>query len=178
MVVLGNGDITSASSSSSSSESESGCDVPPLEGDLLMVRRLMWSVREDRYKTQRANIFHTRCMVMGKICSLIIDGGSCTNVAIQRLIENLALKTSPHPRPYKLQWLSENGELVVDRQIFICFSIGKYVNQTLFDVVPRRLVISYLEGLGSMIGMLSTMVSQTNFHLYMKGKRLLLNLCL
>ena len=47
MVVLGNEDITSAfssSSSSSSSESESGCDVQPLEGDLLMVRRLMGSV--------------------------------------------------------------------------------------------------------------------------------------
>ena len=51
----------------------------------------------------------------GKICSLIIDGGSCTNVASQRLIEKLSLKTSSHPRPYKLQWLSENEELVVDR---------------------------------------------------------------
>ena len=52
---------------------------------------------------------------MGKICSLIIDRGSCTNVASQRLIEKLTLKTSPHLRPYKLQWLSENEELVVDR---------------------------------------------------------------
>jgi len=60
---------------------------------------------------------------MEKICSLIIDDGSCTDVASQRLIEKLALKTSPHPRPYKLQWLSENGELVVDRQVLICFSM-------------------------------------------------------
>ena len=44
--MLGNGDITSASSSSSSSsssESESECDAQPLEGNLLMVRRLMGS---------------------------------------------------------------------------------------------------------------------------------------
>ena len=74
MVVLGNGDITSASSSSSSSGSESECDVQPLEGDLLMVRMLMGSVCKDRDETQRENIFYTRCMVMGKICSLIIDG--------------------------------------------------------------------------------------------------------
>ena len=50
MVVLDNGDITSASSSSSSSsstESESQCDVQPLKGDLLMVRRLMGSVCKD-----------------------------------------------------------------------------------------------------------------------------------
>ena len=75
---------------------------------------------------------------MGKICSLIIDGGSCTNVASQRLIGKLALKTSPHPRPYKIQWLRENGEIVVDRQVLICFSIGKYVDEILFDVVPME----------------------------------------
>ena len=39
--MLGNEDITSTSFSSSSSESESECDVQILEGDLLMVRRLM-----------------------------------------------------------------------------------------------------------------------------------------
>nr|ACN78969.1 truncated putative gag polyprotein [Glycine max]ACN78976.1 truncated putative gag polyprotein [Glycine max] len=64
MVVLGNGNIISASSSSSSSS----------YSDLLMVRRLMGSVCKDRDETRKENIFHTRCMVMGKICSLIIDG--------------------------------------------------------------------------------------------------------
>ena len=50
MAVLGNGVITSASfssSSSSSTESESQCDVQPLKGFLLMVRRLMGSVCKD-----------------------------------------------------------------------------------------------------------------------------------
>ena len=75
-----------------------------------MVRRLIGNVCKDRDETQRENIFHTRCMVMGKICSLIIDGGSFTNVASQRLIEKLALKTSRHPRIYKLQWLSKKYE--------------------------------------------------------------------
>jgi len=50
----------------------------------------------------------------------------------------LALKTSPHPGPYKLQWLSKNEELVVDRQVLICFSIGKYVDEILFDVVLMK----------------------------------------
>ena len=98
----------------------------------------MDSVCKDIDETLRENIFHARCMVMGKICSLIIDGGSCTNVASQRLIENLALKTSPHPRPYKLQWLSKNVKLVIDRQVLICFSIEKYVNEILFNVVPME----------------------------------------
>ena len=106
MVVMGNGDITSASSSSSFnsfSESESECDVQPLKGDLLLVSRLMGSVCKYKDETQRENIFHTGCMVMRKICSLIIDESSCINVASQRLIEKFALKTFPHPRPYKLQ---------------------------------------------------------------------------
>ena len=75
---------------------------------------------------------------MGKICSLIIDRGNCTNVASQRLIEKLALKIFPHPKPYKLQWLSENGELVVDKQVLICFFIGKYVDEIFFYVVPME----------------------------------------
>ena len=86
IVVLGNEDITSTSFSSSSSESESECDVQILEGDLLMVRRLMGCVCNNRDETQRENIFHSRCMVMGKICALIVDGVSCSNVASKRLI--------------------------------------------------------------------------------------------
>ncbi|XP_071725831.1 uncharacterized protein [Rutidosis leptorrhynchoides] len=47
-------------------------------GELLMIRRVMHSVE---YKSQRENIFHSRCTVKGKVCSLIVDGGSCTNAA-------------------------------------------------------------------------------------------------
>jgi len=50
-------------------------NVMYLEGYLLIVKRLMRSVCKDRDETQRENIFHTRCVVMGKICFLIIDGG-------------------------------------------------------------------------------------------------------
>ena len=34
--------------------------------------------------------------------------------------------------------MSENEELVVDRQILICFSFGKYVDVILFDFVPME----------------------------------------
>ena len=34
----------------------------------------MGSVCKDRDETKRKNIFHAKCMVMGKICSMIIDG--------------------------------------------------------------------------------------------------------
>ena len=60
-------------------------------------------------EVQRENIFHTRCHVQNKVCSVIIDGGSCTNVASITMVEKLGMTTSKHPRPYKLQWLNDSG---------------------------------------------------------------------
>ena len=98
----------------------------------------MGSLCKDRDDTQNENIFHSRCLVNGKVCSLIIDGGSYTNVASTRLVEKLGLKTTPHPKPYKLQWLSDNGELVVDKQVLLTFSIVRYVDELLCDMVPME----------------------------------------
>ncbi|XP_016690820.1 uncharacterized protein [Gossypium hirsutum] len=67
---------------------------------------------------QRENIFHTCCQVQGKLCSVIIDGGSCTNVASTLLVEKLSKPTTKHPSPYKLQWLNDGGELKVTKQDF------------------------------------------------------------
>ena len=44
-------------------------------------RALTTQVKEDDGHVQRENLFHTRCRIKGKVCSVIIDGGSCTNVA-------------------------------------------------------------------------------------------------
>jgi len=38
---------------------------------------------------------------------VIVDRGSCTNVASVRLMSKLNLAIKQHPRPYKLQWLSK-----------------------------------------------------------------------
>ena len=98
----------------------------------------MGSLSKDFDDTQRENLFHTRCLVQGKVCSLIIDGGSCTNVVSSRLVDKLALTTYPHPHAYKLYWLSDEGEVVVDKQILISFTIGKYQDDVLCDVIPME----------------------------------------
>ena len=137
--MLKNGKVDSKSSNgshSSSIELEDDGFLPPKERDLLMVRRLMGSLCKDKDDTQRKNIFHSRCLVNGKVCSLIIDGGSCINVASTRLVEKVGLKTTPHPKPYKLQWLSDYGELVVDKKVLLTFSIGNYVDEVLCNMVP------------------------------------------
>ena len=87
---------------------------------------------------QRDNLFHTRCFVHNKVCSVIIDGGSCTNVASTTLVEKLGLPLLMHPRPYKLQWLNDSGEVKVNKQVLVSFQIGKYEDEVLCDVVPMQ----------------------------------------
>ena len=52
---------------------------------------------EDLETVQRDNIFHTRCHIEDKVCSVVINGGSCTNVASMELVEKLSLPTTKHP---------------------------------------------------------------------------------
>jgi hypothetical protein len=89
-------------------------------------------------EVQRENIFHTRCYVKDKVCSVIIDGGSCTNVASTIMVEKLGLPMVKHPRSYKLQWLNDSGEIRVNKQVLVAFRICKYEDEVLCDVVPMQ----------------------------------------
>ena len=63
-----------------------------VEGVALVTRLVLSAqVKEDDIEQQRENIFHTRSHVNNKACSLIIDGGSFTNVASALLVEKLQL---------------------------------------------------------------------------------------
>ena len=116
-------------------DNESDCDsMPSLEDvddeecvvqrELMVARRALSVQAKGDDEVQWENIFHTRCHVQNKVCSVIIDGGSCTNVANTTLVEKLGMLTSKHPRPYKLQWLNDSRELRVNKQVLISFSIG------------------------------------------------------
>ncbi|KAL1203462.1 RNA-directed DNA polymerase-like protein [Cardamine amara subsp. amara] len=109
----------------------------PETGELLVIRRAL-STLYDPETIQRENIFHTRCTVNTKVCSLIIDGGSCTNVARKYLVDKLGLPKTKHPRPYRLRWLNNETELRISEQVSVPFSIGKYADQVLCDVVPMH----------------------------------------
>jgi hypothetical protein len=78
-------------------------------------RALNTHIKVDEAEQQRENMFHTRYHVKNKVCNIIIDEGSCTNVASTTLVEKLNLPTLKHSRPYKLQWLNDCGEVRVDR---------------------------------------------------------------
>jgi len=105
------------------------------KGDLLVVQQVL-NAQIDVSDEQRENIFHTRCQIRDKVCEMIIDNGSCTNVASTTLVEKLGLTTLPHPRPYSLRWLNENGEIRVTKQVCVPFSIKTYHDEVLCYIAP------------------------------------------
>jgi hypothetical protein len=66
---------------------------------------------------------------------MIIDDRSCDNVVRTALVRTLSLNTTKHHKPYRLQWLSEYGELKVNKHILISFLIGRYSGKVFYDAV-------------------------------------------
>ena len=87
--------------------------------------------------SQRCNLFQTKALVgQNKACKVIIDGGSCRNLASKELCAKLKLQYIPHPHPYYVQWLSDKGEMKVSHMVRVNFEIGPYMDSIEFDVVP------------------------------------------
>jgi len=61
------------------------------------------------------------------VCELIIDGGSCTNVASTILIDKIQLATTVHSTPYFFQWLKQGSEVTVSKQTLIKFLVSYIV---------------------------------------------------
>ncbi|RDY08405.1 hypothetical protein CR513_07368, partial [Mucuna pruriens] len=140
MTMMDNGEVKSKSSSDDEIPPLEDCSdvkvVEPINGVVLVTRRaLSIQPKEDGDVEKHEHIFHTRCLVQGKVCNMIIDGRSCINVASTILVEKINLQISKHPRPYKLQWLSNIGEVKVDKQVSVSFAIGNYKDEVLCDVL-------------------------------------------
>lgn len=52
------------------------------------------------------------------------------------MVQKLGLEEFPHPKPYKLQWLNESGEMAVTRQVQVPLAIRKYEDEILCDILP------------------------------------------
>ncbi|XP_033139368.1 uncharacterized protein LOC117130975, partial [Brassica rapa] len=140
MILLENGEFESEDEKLRTDQelSEAEYEEEPVQGRLLVARRTLSLQNKTEEQEQRENLFYTRCMVQGKVCSLIIDGGSCVNVASETMVKKLGLKVQKHPKPYRLQWLNEEGEMRVSTQVSIPLSIGRYEDDILCDVIPME----------------------------------------
>jgi len=101
-----------------------------------MIRRTLHNQPSTKKLIQRDHIFHTRCKVLENTCSLIVDSGSCCNCCSIRLVEKLALTIQPHPQLYKLKWLNDDEDMIVNQLVEDKFSIGHYEDVVLCDIVP------------------------------------------
>ena len=80
---------------------------------------------EGEKKEQRKNIFHFRYMAQGKVCFLIIEGGSCANIASLSMEEKLKLQAMAHLHPHYMKWLNHNEGLLVNVRCLISFLASK-----------------------------------------------------
>ena len=85
---------------------------------------------------QRCNLFQTRAGINGKSIKVIIDGGSCHNLASTELCDKLQLSLKKHKHPYHVQWLDDNGTVKVQHTVSVSFKIGAYEDTVECDVVP------------------------------------------
>jgi len=140
MILRDDGEIVSSSEEFDCDDMPSlknASDLKYVVGDKVLVIRSSLSVqtKKDDMEQQRKNIFHTRCLINDKVYSMIIDSGSCTNVASVAFVRKLGLNTIKHDRPYQLQWLNECGVVRVNKQAMISFSVCKYKDEVSCDVV-------------------------------------------
>jgi hypothetical protein len=89
-------------------------------------------------QNQHHTLFQTKCVIKERSCHVIIDGGSCNNLASAEMVEKLSLSTKPHPQPYYIQWLNSSGKVKVTRLVRVEFAIGSYHDSIDCDVVPMQ----------------------------------------
>lgn len=54
------------------------------------------------------------------------------------IVELLDLPTTKHPRPCKLKWHNDIGEVKVNKKVLISFSIGRYEDEIQCYLVPMH----------------------------------------
>jgi hypothetical protein len=112
------------------------CEAAPDHNTLVLRKILHAQSTPLTDMAQRENLFHTRCLVNGRSCSVIVDNGSCTNACSKKMTDTLQLETRNHPNPYKLNWLTNVGGVHVSKQALVSFTIGEFEDKVWCDVVP------------------------------------------
>jgi hypothetical protein len=110
--------------------------IEALSGLSLMSQEVQRDGTIATVKGQRSNIFQSECKIHDKVCKLIIDGGSFTNVISSDLVHALSLSTRRLPTPRYVQWMNKSGMLKITHRTRVKFSVGNYVDTVDCDVAP------------------------------------------
>lgn len=114
-------------------------DNEMIQGDIglnLVLRRNCLLPKASQESWFRSNLFRSTCTINGRVCKLIIDFGSCTNVMSHDAAQKLGLTVTPHPSPYPLAWFNNGTKINMSKQVLVSFSIGNYKDSVKCDVIP------------------------------------------
>jgi hypothetical protein len=115
-------------------EEHTGCEFE--QGASLVVAQILSVQMKEAEIGQRHNLFQTRAKVQDKVVKVIIDGGSCQNLANREMVDKLGLKLQRHSHPYHVQWLNDSGDIKIGYKVKVPFKIGEYVDTVECDVAP------------------------------------------
>ena len=114
--------------------------VQPTTGDhgrLLVLRRACLAPQKSDDKWLRTNIFRSTCTMKGRICSFVIDSGSCRNVIFEEAVDKLGITREKHPSPYNLGWLNDTATIRITQRAIVSFSIGQHYKDRMYcDIAP------------------------------------------
>ena len=111
-------------------------DVVPLSGLNMQLKRVHDDTCMTADRGQRWNLFQAQCMIKGKACKLMIDGGSYCNGISKAVVETLGLSTWRIPEPKHVEWLNSCGMLKVTHKVRVSFTVGDYIDEVECDVLP------------------------------------------
>ncbi|KAG7595376.1 Reverse transcriptase domain [Arabidopsis thaliana x Arabidopsis arenosa] len=79
----------------------------------------------------------TRRGLLGRVCSFIIELGSCGNVISEYTVFKLGLPFEKHATPYSLGWVQDGTDVCISHMCLVLFSIGEhYKDKTWCDIAP------------------------------------------
>lgn len=90
------------------------------EGECQVIRQALNITLTQEETLQCEFIFHTRYTISQRVCTLIINGSSCINVASQTLVDKLCLQIEPHP-------FSLHDSVVKSWERNLCFSPDSFI---------------------------------------------------
>jgi hypothetical protein len=67
---------------------------------------------------QHWSLFQTQCMIKGKVCKLMVDGGSYCSGISKVVVTTLGLSTRCIPEPKHVAWLNSCGMLKVTHKVY------------------------------------------------------------
>jgi len=116
------------------------------EEALVIKRSLNIQIKKDDIEQYRENIFHTRCHINNKVCSMIINNENYVNVMNITLVKKLNMNTIKHEGPYRVQWLNDCGEVRVTKHVLVSIFLVENIKMRFCVMLGLYVLLIYYEG--------------------------------